>query len=94
MPLPELVECGEVLHALGQQPARKRNDCVACDTAASQDSSRQRSTDTTIAVGERMDRFELRVRDRRLHHHRNVIAIEVVDEVIHQPGHAPRCGGT
>ena len=37
-----------------------------------------------VAVGERVDRLELGVSDRRLHEGRMVIAVDVVEEVVEQ----------
>ena len=71
-----------------QQPCRDRHRHVLGDTTCAQHSLHERTSGAAIAVGEWVDRFELRVCDRHLRDHRQVGATRESHDVIHQVRHA------
>ena len=65
-PAPVGGQCGEVRSGVGQQPGRHRHGDVAGQAVAAQHRVDQRAAGAAVAVGERVDRLELGVRDRGL----------------------------
>ncbi|MGB2711936.1 MAG: hypothetical protein WBC33_10500 [Conexibacter sp.] len=67
----------------GEHEAHGRDD-VGRHAAAPQDDMDEATSGAAVAVGERMDRLELRMGDRRLQRDRQVVAVKERGEVVEQ----------
>ncbi len=72
----------EVPVGVGEQSGGDRHGHLTGESLSSQQAVHDRPPRSTVAIGKRMDRLELRVSDRCLQQHRQVVTVHEADEVV------------